>query len=449
MKLGRLAPPLGVGGGGGAWLPGCSSRRRTQLVRRDWLRLKPRGRTRDSCTAAAVHWPPCSRVIGTLLLSSAAGYEYMTTDTAHGRDTYAQKLRTGCRVDRLRSRGAAVAMYSGSSTFRPRQPSQWQRRLGRTTAAIIRSSRAATTAASRLAAGIGPDERLLLLHTSNAPSLRRLVEARGPVDLSIPQIDPARSNVQLRAQFEAEGFLHIKGLFSPSEVREMERELVHFIEDVLPVGRVGAYYHDESDPKTLFQIDTMAGEAYFDRLMNGLRGESKVNDLVELLFGERAVGLVHFFDRIAGEEGQHDTPPHQDAAYSSQVCTAWVAVDAADEENGCMRYSVGSHLRGFDGMPAGNGGGVRGARPHPEGVPGFGLALRARDYRAEDRAMERAIVAQPGDLIVHHPLLVHRAEPNRTRGSSARRRRAVGCSYFCSADREEYLRINANMHTQR
>eukprot|EP01047_Picozoa_sp_COSAG01_P086215 COSAG01_NODE_19287_length_1019_cov_1.240217_1_plen_93_part_10 len=88
--------------------------------------------------------------------SSAAGYEYMTTDTAHGRDTYAQKLRTGCRVDRLRSRGAAVAMYSGGSTFRPRQPSQWQRRLGRTTAAIIRSSRAATTAASRLEAVIGP-----------------------------------------------------------------------------------------------------------------------------------------------------------------------------------------------------------------------------------------------------------------------------------------------------
>eukprot|EP01052_Picozoa_sp_SAG31_P063717 SAG31_NODE_22631_length_521_cov_1.215640_1_plen_107_part_10 len=107
--------------------------------------------------------------------------------------------------------------------------------------------------------------------------------------------------------------------------------------------------------------------------------------MVEVLFGERAVGLVHFFDRIPGEQGKHDTPPHQDAAYSSQVCTAWVAVDPADEENGCMRYSVGSHIRGFPDMPAGNGGGTRGTRPHPTGVPGFGLALNPDDYRAEDR----------------------------------------------------------------
>jgi hypothetical protein len=34
-----------------------------------------------------------------------------------------------------------------------------------------------------------------------------------------------------------------------------------------------------------------------------------------VLFGERGVGLVHFFDRVAGEaeaERAHDTPPHQD-----------------------------------------------------------------------------------------------------------------------------------------
>ena len=41
---------------------------------------------------------------------------------------------------------------------------------------------------------------------------------------------------------------------------------------------------------------------------------------------------------------------------------------------------------------------------------------------------------------------VHRAESNRTSGGSARRRRAVGCSYFGARDREEYERINLNMH---
>ena len=88
----------------------------------------------------------------------------------------------------------------------------------------------------------------------------------------------------------------------------MEAELTHFIDDVLPTSTVGAYLQDENDPSSVFQIDTMADEPYFDTLMNGDRGNSKINDVVEVLFGERAVGLVHFFDRIAGEEGAHDTP---------------------------------------------------------------------------------------------------------------------------------------------
>lgn len=283
--------------------------------------------------------------------------------------------------------------------------------------------------------------------TSNAPSLERH-GSRDPVPQAIPQITPAMTNLELRRQFEEEGFVHIKGLFTRSEALEMERELQHFIADVLPSSTVGAYYQNASDPSSVFQIDTMADEPYFDKLMNGARGESKVNDVVEVLFGERAVGLVHFFNRIPGEAGAHDTPPHQDAAYSSQLCTAWVAVDAADEENGCMRYSIGSHLRDLPGLPVGNGGGPRGSRPHPEGVPGFGLALKPSDYRAEDRETERAMVADPGDLIIHHPLTVHRAGGNRTAGENARQRRAVGCSYFAAGDREEYDRINRNMHSK-
>ena len=279
----------------------------------------------------------------------------------------------------------------------------------------------------------------------HAPSLQRH-GSRDPIDPSIPQLSTEMSNAALRAQFEAEGFVHVKGLLTPEEAAEMERELVHFIDDLLPTSSVGAYYHDASDPRSVFQIDTMADHPYFDRLMNGARGQSKINDVVEVLFGERAVGLVHFFDRIPGEEGQHDTPPHQDAAYSSQLCTAWVAVDPADEENGCMRYSIGSHLRSFPGMPAGNGGGIRGSRPHPEGVPGFGQAMKPDDYREEDREHERAMVASPGDLIIHHPLTVHRADANKTTPAAPRSRRAVGCSYFGAQDREEYERINENMH---
>ena len=57
-------------------------------------------------------------------------------------------------------------------------------------------------------------------------------------------------------------------------------------------------------------------------------------------------------------------------------------------------------------------------------------ALKPADYRPQDKAREKAMVASPGDLIIHHPLTVHRADANKTAGDAARRRRAVGCSYF-------------------
>ena len=83
---------------------------------------------------------------------------------------------------------------------------------------------------------------------------------------------------------------------------------------MLPSSAVGRYYHDQSNPDSLFQIDTMAELPYFDAMHHGPRGVSKVNDVVELLFGERGLGLVHFFNRVPGEGCAYSTPPHQDAA---------------------------------------------------------------------------------------------------------------------------------------
>ena len=46
--------------------------------------------------------------------------------------------------------------------------------------------------------------------------------------------------------------------------------------------------------------------------------------------------------------GGQDKPPHQDQSYfrvvpEDSLVTAWIALDAATEENGCMRYVPGSH----------------------------------------------------------------------------------------------------------
>merc|ERR1712039_181127 len=91
-----------------------------------------------------------------------------------------------------------------------------------------------------------------------------------------------------------------------------------------------------------------------------------------------------------------------------QACTMWMALDAADERNGCLRYTLGSAARGLR---------------HREysGVMGFSQAIV--DYGRVDELHEVAIEAQPGDLVVHHSLMIHRAGRNET---SDRNRRAVG-----------------------
>jgi ectoine hydroxylase-related dioxygenase (phytanoyl-CoA dioxygenase family) len=88
------------------------------------------------------------------------------------------------------------------------------------------------------------------------------------------------------------------------------------------------------------------------RLMEFLLADS-VLDLVEPLIGPD-IGLwsSHF---IAKEPYTgRATPWHEDAAYwagrfdrMDAIVTVWLAIDAADQDNGCMRVIPGTHHNGF------------------------------------------------------------------------------------------------------
>jgi len=89
----------------------------------------------------------------------------------------------------------------------------------------------------------------------------------------------------------------------------------------------------------------------------------------------------------------------------------WMVLDRTDEGNGFIRYVPGSHRRDM--------------RPHGRSaVSGFSQGVT--DFNQTDRVSEAVIVAEPGDLIVHHCLTIHRADPN----LSERRRWALGLVYF-------------------
>ena len=62
----------------------------------------------------------------------------------------------------------------------------------------------------------------------------------------------------------------------------------------------------------------------------------------------------------------------------------------------------------------------------------LGFSQGISDYTPEDKQKEVAIHAEPGDLIIHHSMTVHRANGNQ---AESRHRRAMGMVYY-SADAE-------------
>jgi len=93
--------------------------------------------------------------------------------------------------------------------------------------------------------------------------------------------------------------------------------------------------------------------------------------------------------------------------------TMWVALDIVDEINGCVRYVKGSHKNGL--------------RPHRR-TKTLGFSQGISDFGSElDQTHEVMCLAQPGDLLAHHAMTIHRAEANRSERQS---RRALGFIFY-------------------
>jgi len=214
--------------------------------------------------------------------------------------------------------------------------------------------------------------------------------------------------------FDRDGFAVIRGFFDQSETGELVENFERFVREVAPkLGANRVYYEDKSDPRTIFRIDKLDEDSYFDGLM---RGDALAGLARSLLRDELIMRGMQMFGK-APKIG-NVTPPHQDAYYwkinPPQGLTMWIPIDKVDLGNGTIRYVPGSHKKGF--------------RNHELGDV-FGFSLGITDFGSADEAVEVPIVAEAGDLIVHHGVTIHRADRN----PSERLRRAIGPVYFAKS----------------
>eukprot|EP00927_Polykrikos_kofoidii_P071975 TRINITY_DN68154_c0_g1_i1.p1 TRINITY_DN68154_c0_g1~~TRINITY_DN68154_c0_g1_i1.p1 ORF type:complete len:296 (+),score=34.12 TRINITY_DN68154_c0_g1_i1:65-952(+) len=239
----------------------------------------------------------------------------------------------------------------------------------------------------------------------------------------------------IAAAFDEHGFCVFRGFLSHDEANTLLARadaLASSLPERVAAGEIPpehAQYDHADCPATLKQIQSLHEcDSLFGSFM-----EQRLRPLCESILGEKVVSQnMQYFNKPPLQvypegSGSKETPPHQDGYYfmiNPQIAvTMWLALEPADEENGCLRYVRGSRSRGM--------------RPHDfSGVMGFSQRITDFDETCpSDTSEEIVMVAQPGDLIVHHCLMVHRALPNR---SLTRHRRAIGAIFYGeSAVRDE------------
>lgn len=223
----------------------------------------------------------------------------------------------------------------------------------------------------------------------------------------------------LRDQFDNDGFVIIRGLYSPDEVGELNNQVDRYVREVIPtLPQDAAFFDDYSRPETLRKMQSLdKRDAWFCDFMN--RGKH-VTLLEHFLRDGFCPQALEWFNKLPYDRSA--TPPHQDGFYWCRkpniACGLWIALDPVDRSNACLWYGRGTHQLSI--------------LPHvASGVLGFSQGLRDFDISKVD-----AVPAElaPGDAVAHHAATIHWTGPNET----DRPRRAL--STFCFGASTEFDR---------
>ncbi len=244
-------------------------------------------------------------------------------------------------------------------------------------------------------------------------------------------------SVDQYVRFHRDGFLVVPGLVPPEDIAALEAHCDDIVE-----GRIGrellgqhVMYSDARDAEKLYNRIHMLHRhlPIHERFLL----HPRVLDVLEALIGPDVLALqTMLFLKPPGSAGQGY---HQDSYYiptlPDTLCGAWIAIDRAAEENGCVWFTTGSQHEPI--YPDARNVEVHYPGTRPDGLrlvehvsdtdeSRNGLTPIARRYPA---SAEAAAIANPGDVVFFGGHILHRSHRN----LSATRYRRSFVGHYCNA----------------
>lgn len=212
-------------------------------------------------------------------------------------------------------------------------------------------------------------------------------------------------------QWNADGYLAPLDVLTSDEAKDYREYFDQLLQAALAAGR-DSYSISSAHLK-------------HSRVWDLLNHPNIVGPMRDLL-GQDVIGWgAHFFCKMPGDGKRVDW--HQDCSYwpltPTKAITAWLAIDDADLENGCMEVFAGSHTYGLIDFETSDS-----------------TAHNVLDQTVRNPEQYGRLLATPlaaGQMSVHSDLLLHGSLPN-----NSNRRRCGLTLRYCPADVHAYLGWN-------
>jgi hypothetical protein len=231
------------------------------------------------------------------------------------------------------------------------------------------------------------------------------------------QYERYRVGVAEYTTFRSQGFLVVRGLVPPDDVQD----LVEHSEDLMH-NRIQVPGLDPPQGATPQEM-----ERYYLRIHMLHRVleiherfllHPRILDVLEALIGPDLMAMqTMFFLKFPGGAGQGY---HQDSLYiptlPDTLCGAWLAIDRADEENGCMWFTAGSQHEPIypdAKLPTRNHGDAIGDLPIVENTSHLDITVNTlARVAAKYPQREVPVHAEPGDVVFFAGHILHRSHRN-------------------------------------